>query len=217
MVSDLGRLHEFDCFLYWSSLIADTELTALHQNRIIGESGQYPIYVELRSRESPPNDARQSCLSFVYANIYALRRMANGERQLTVESVNLDSIKGLTATINFIGIENSSHIVMSWSEQTVTRTRGGLCKYSFKVPDYDSVESILDFAYLQHTIKSLAQLTGMTLNPIFQAGANFHVFFLQIIAIRWLDAAIESFPCGIIAMATYWWISKLIHHPLASI
>lgn len=42
----------------------------------------------------------------------------------------------------------------------MTRTRGGLCKYSFKVPDYDSVESILDFAYLQHTIKSLAQLTG---------------------------------------------------------
>lgn len=136
----------------------------MHQNRVIGRADQYPVYVELRSRESPPNDTRQVCLSFVYANIYTLRRTADGERQLSVDSVNLDSIKGVTASINFIGLRNSPNILMSWTEQTVTRTRGGLCKYNFKVPDYDSVESILDFAYLQHSIKSLSQLTGDGMN-----------------------------------------------------
>lgn len=142
----------------------DAEIHSLHQNRIIGEAGQYPVYVELRSRESPPNDFRQSCLSFVYANIYALRRTPSGELQLSVDSVNLDSIKGFTASINFIAIRNSSQIMMSWTEQTVTRTRAGLCKYNFKVPDYDTVESILDFTHLQHNIKSLSQLTGESMN-----------------------------------------------------
>lgn len=127
---------------------------------MIGEAGQYPVYVELRSRESPPNEDRQSCLSFVYANIYAMRRTASGECKLTVDSVNLDSIKGYTASIKFIGIRNSSNVLMSWTEQTVQRTRSGLCKYNFKVPDYDSVENILDFAYLPHNIKSLSQFTG---------------------------------------------------------
>lgn len=141
-------------------LVADTELVSLHQNRVIGDTGQYPVYVELRSRESPSNDTRQSCLSFVYANIYGLRRMTNGEWQLTVDSVNLDSIKGFTHSINFIGIRNTSHILMSWTEQTMTRTRCGICKYNIKLPDYDSVESILDFAYLQHSIKSMCQMTG---------------------------------------------------------
>lgn len=171
LIGDIKRLTNGELFsIHCKSLtrnskdlfhhFADTELISLHQNRIIGENCQYPVYVELRSRESPPNDVRQSCLSFVYANIYAMRRTATGERHLTVDSVNLDSIKGYTVSINFIGLRNSSHMLMSWTEQTVQRTRGGLCKYNFKVPDYDSVESILDFAHIQHSIKSLSQLTG---------------------------------------------------------
>lgn len=190
-------IHMFDGFIYEklnakNSQLTDTEIISLHQNRIIGVAGQYPVYVELRSRESPPNDARQTCLSFVYANIYTVRRTANEKQYLTVDSVNLDSIKGFTNSINFIGIPHSSHIIMSWTEQTVNRARCGLCKYSFKVPDYDSVESILDFAHLQHTIKSLSQLTGEGMNKQNVENSSkldfFNIFFSQfssqIIAIK---------------------------------
>lgn len=139
--------------------LSDTRVSALHQDGLIGT--EMPVYVELRLRESPPDDGRQCCLSFAYANIYCFRAGA-GERkaELSVDSVNLDTIKGFSHSIKYIGLRNSTQIIMAWTEQTPTRTRTGICKYKFKEANYDGVESILDFAFLHQELLSLNQLNG---------------------------------------------------------
>lgn len=92
-----------------------------------------------------------------------------------MESIHLDTIKGLTQSIIYIGIPKTTHILMSWNEQSVNRTRTGICKYVIKMPDYDSVDSILDFAYLTHHIKSLFSINGNLKNST----KIFNLYFIK--------------------------------------
>lgn len=142
----------------------DIEVEALHQNRIVKDGDSLPVYLEIRARQSEPNEYRQCCLSSVYVNIYQIKQAdetdAEKKQKISMHSVQLDTIKGYASTIKYLVIRNSPNIVMCWTEMLVNRTRSGICKYSLFAPDYDEVQNILDFACIQQPIKSLYCLNG---------------------------------------------------------
>lgn len=73
---------------------SDTEVDALYQHRLIDIGEQFPIYVEMRAKESPPDEFRQSVLTFVYLNVYYVKPDADGQPQMVLERVHLDTLKG---------------------------------------------------------------------------------------------------------------------------
>lgn len=72
----------------------DIEVPALYQNRLIDIGYDFPVYVELRAKESPGDGFRQCCLSFMYLHIYLVKADENGQPIITMECVNLDTVKG---------------------------------------------------------------------------------------------------------------------------
>lgn len=70
------------------------EVEALYQHRLIDIGEQFPVYVEMRANESPPDEFRQCFLTFVYLNVYFVKADENGQPQLSLERVHLDTIKG---------------------------------------------------------------------------------------------------------------------------
>lgn len=69
-------------------------MDALYQNRLIDLGEQFPVYVELRAKESPPDEFRQSHLTFVYLNVYFVKPNADGQPEIVTERVNFDTLKG---------------------------------------------------------------------------------------------------------------------------
>lgn len=69
-------------------------MDALYQNRLIDLGEQFPVYVEMRAKESVPDDFRQCHLTFVYLNVYFVKPDADGQPEIVTERVHLDTIKG---------------------------------------------------------------------------------------------------------------------------
>lgn len=72
----------------------DKEVDALYQHRLIDIGEAFPVYVEMRARESLPDEFRQCVLTFAYLNLYFMKANDNEEPKLTMERVNLDTFKG---------------------------------------------------------------------------------------------------------------------------
>lgn len=72
----------------------DREVDALYQHRLIDVGEQFPVYIEMRAKESPPDEFRQCCLTFVYLNVYFVKPDGNQQPQIVNERVHLDTIKG---------------------------------------------------------------------------------------------------------------------------
>lgn len=66
----------------------------MYQNRLIDLGEQFPVYVEMRAKESSPDQFRQCHLTFVYVNVYFVKPSADGQPEFVRERVNLDTIKG---------------------------------------------------------------------------------------------------------------------------
>lgn len=75
-------------------LSTDIELDALYQHRLIDLGEQFPVYVEMRAKESPPDEFRQCYLTFVYLNVYYVKLNNDAQPQMVMERVNLDTLKG---------------------------------------------------------------------------------------------------------------------------
>lgn len=79
------------CF---SRFPTDIEVNALYQNRLIDIGEPFPIYVEMRAKESGPDEFRQCYLTFVYLNVYFVKPNADGQPEIATERVHLDTVKG---------------------------------------------------------------------------------------------------------------------------
>lgn len=55
---------------------------------------QFPVYVDMRAKESQPDEFRQSILTFVYLNVYYVKANTDGHPQMVLERVHLDTLKG---------------------------------------------------------------------------------------------------------------------------
>lgn len=55
---------------------------------------QFPVYVDMRAKESQPDEFRQSILTFVYLNVYYVKPNTDGHPQMVLERVHLDTLKG---------------------------------------------------------------------------------------------------------------------------
>lgn len=81
----------FEFFFVWFS---DYEVDALYQHRLIDLGMQFPVYVDMRAKESQPDEFRQSILTFVYLNVYYVKPNTDGHPQMVLERVHLDTLKG---------------------------------------------------------------------------------------------------------------------------
>lgn len=72
----------------------DDEVDALYQNRLIDLGEKFPVYVEMRAKESGPDEFRQCTLTFVYLNVYFVKPNADNQPEIVTERVHLDTIKG---------------------------------------------------------------------------------------------------------------------------
>ncbi|XP_055304817.1 uncharacterized protein LOC129569712 [Sitodiplosis mosellana] len=134
----------------------DKEIDALYQNRLIDLGEQFPVYVEMRAKESGPNEFRQCNLTFVYVNVYFVKPNADGQPEIVTERVNLDTIKGYANSIYYTALRTSPSVLMTWTEQNVNnQTRCSIVKYTLKTPSLDNIDDIFDYSYLQHDINTL--------------------------------------------------------------
>lgn len=76
------------------SLFTDKEIESLYQHRLINTGDQFPVYIELRTRESKPTEFRQCCLNFMFLNVYFVKLNDNGSPEICMKSTQLDTLKG---------------------------------------------------------------------------------------------------------------------------
>lgn len=138
----------------------DQEINILHQNRVLGRSVDDCAYVDLRAKELPPSDGRECHLCSNYANVYAFRTVNGNVPDWSIFSLHLDSLNGTVESVKCIALKNAYELLLCWNELTPTRTRCGLRKYKINAPNYDAIESIVDFTLLQQSLSSLHQLNG---------------------------------------------------------
>lgn len=84
----------FSSFFHLFLVHIDTEVNALYQHRLLDLGEQFPVYVEMRARESPPDEFRQCNLTFAYLNVYHVKSNDDGQPQIVMDRVNLDTLKG---------------------------------------------------------------------------------------------------------------------------
>lgn len=80
--------------IFFSIFQIDKELNALYQHRLINIGEPFPVYVEMRAKESAPDELRQCNLTFVYLNVYYVKPDDEGHPRIIMERVNLDTLKG---------------------------------------------------------------------------------------------------------------------------
>ncbi|XP_031637172.1 uncharacterized protein LOC116349739 [Contarinia nasturtii] len=132
------------------------EIDALYQHRLMDIGETFPVYVEIRAKESAPDEFRQSNLTFVYLNVYFVKLNADKHPQIVMECVHLDTIKGYANSIYYTALKTSPSVLMTWTEYNVNnQSRCGIIKYTLKMPTLDNLEDIMDYSDLQHDIKTL--------------------------------------------------------------
>lgn len=66
----------------------------MHQHRLIDVGAQFPVLVELRSREDRTDPLRQCVLTFLHLNVYSMKETEGQPIRLCMDSLQLDTLKG---------------------------------------------------------------------------------------------------------------------------